>query len=295
MKAGSSPECDVAPAILKREVKGDIRIAVQCQNGAALGPAFEEIMNEIDPDKQRVTIPILYEDDLLIAVAKPSGMFVHRSLADRSATEFVVQHVRDQIGHFVYPVHRLDRPTSGVLLLAKNPEAAALYGYMFAERQIRKTYLALVRGHTEDSGTIDRPLISDKGRGKPATHPNAVPQEAETAYRTLERFEAPFPSGKHPTSRCSLVEAQPKTGRYHQIRRHLAGISHPIIGDAEHGDTKLNRQYQQYASVTRLMLAAVRVEFVHPVTGKMVVIECPLEESFAAVVNSKWGTVNGKQ
>ena len=266
-----------------------VDVAEQCRNGTALGLARGVSMNEADQNKQRMPIPILYEDDLLIAVAKPSGMFVHRSLADRSATEFVVQHVRDQIGHFVYPVHRLDRPTSGVLLLARNPEAAALYGNMFAERQIRKTYLALVRGHTEDSGTIDRPLISDKGRGKPATHPSAVPQEAETGYRTLERFEAPFPSGKHPTSRCSLVEAQPKTGRYHQIRRHLAGISHPIIGDAEHGDTKLNRLYQQHVGVTRLMLAAVRVEFIHPVTGKLVVIECPLEESFAAVVNGKWG------
>ncbi len=240
-------------------------------------------------------IPILYEDDLLVAVAKPSGMFVHRSLADRSATEFVVQNVRDQLGRFVYPVHRLDRPTSGVLLLAKNPEAAALYGKMFAERQIQKTYLALVRGHSQDEGRIDRSLTSDKGRGKPEGHPNAVPQDAETEYRTLERFESPFASGKHATSRCSLVEARPKTGRYHQIRRHLAGISHPIIGDAEHGDTKLNRQYQQHAGVTRLMLAAVRVEFIHPVTAEWLTIECPLEESFAAVVNGKWGTVNGER
>lgn len=251
----------------------------------AFGPACEISMNEIDPDNQRMPIPILYEDDLLVAVAKPSGMFVHRSLADRSATEFVVQHVRDQIGHFVYPVHRLDRPTSGVLLLARNPEAAALLGNMFAERQIRKTYLALVRGHTEDSGAIDRPLISDKGRGKPEGHPSAVPQAAETLFRTLERFDAPFPSGQHSTSRCSLVEAQPRTGRYHQIRRHLAGISHPIIGDAEHGDTKLNRQYQQHAGVTRLMLAAVRMEFVHPVTEESLTIECPLEGSFSGVVN----------
>lgn len=239
-------------------------------------------------------VSILYEDDLLVAVAKPSGMFVHRSLADRSAKEFVVQNVRDQLGSFVYPVHRLDRPTSGVLLLAKNPEAAALYGNMFAERLIRKTYLALVRGHSDDSGTIDRPLISDKGRGKAEGHPGTVPQEAETEYQTLARFEAPFPSGKHDTSRCSLVEARPKTGRYHQIRRHMFGISHPIIGDAEHGDTKLNRQYQQHLGVTRLMLAAVRVEFIHPVTEKSLTIECPLEESFAQVINSKWWVVNGK-
>jgi tRNA pseudouridine65 synthase len=249
-------------------------------------------MNEADLEITQTPVPILYEDEQLIAVAKPSGMFVHRSLADRSATEFIVQNVRDQLGSFVYPVHRLDRPTSGVLLLAKDPEAAALYGSMFAERKIRKTYLALVRGHTEDSGTIDRPLVSDKGRGKPETNPHSVPQEAETEYRTLERFEAPFASGQHPTSRCALVEAHPKTGRYHQIRRHMFGISHPIIGDAEHGDTKLNRQYQQHAGVTRLMLAAVRVEFIHPATKKSLTIECPLEDSFVVVVEQ---LVDGKR
>ena len=146
-------------------------------------------------------IPILYEDDQLVGVAKPSGMFVHRSAADRSATEFVVQTVRDQLRCFVYPVHRLDRPTSGVLLLAKNSEAAALYAAMFAERQVQKTYLALVRGHTQDSGKIDRALVSDKGRGKRVTNPHSVPQDAETCYRTLEKFEAGFASGRHETTR----------------------------------------------------------------------------------------------
>lgn len=229
-------------------------------------------------------IPILYEDDQLVAVAKPSGMFVHRSAADRSATEFVVQTVRDHLNCFVYPIHRLDRPTSGVLLLAKSSEAAAIYAAMFAERQVQKTYLALVRGHTQDSGKIDRPLVSDKGRGKPSTDPHAVPQEAETSYRTLEKFEARFASGRHDTTRCSLVEASPRTGRYHQIRRHLTGISHPVIGDADHGDTKFNRAFQQHAGVTRLMLAAVRVQFVHPISKEQIIIDCSPEHSFSRVI-----------
>lgn len=229
-------------------------------------------------------IPILYEDDQLVAVAKPSGMFVHRSAADRSATEFVVQTVRDQLNCFMYPVHRLDRPTSGILLLAKSSESAALYAAMFAERRIQKTYLALVRGHTLDSGMIDRPLVSDKGRGRPVTDPHSVPQEAETSYRTLEKFEAGFASGHHETTRCSLVEAYPRTGRYHQIRRHLNGISHPVIGDADHGDTKFNRTFQQFAGATRLMLAAIRVEFLHPSTGEQISIECPPEHSFERVI-----------
>lgn len=229
-------------------------------------------------------IPILFEDDQLVAVAKPSGMFVHRSEADRSATEFVLQTVRDQLNCFLYPVHRLDRPTSGVLLFAKSSAVAALLAAMFAERKIQKTYLALVRGHTQDSGTIDRPLISDKGRRRPAVDSHSVPQEAETQYRTIEKLETSFASGPHQTTRCSLVEASPATGRFHQIRRHLAGISHPVIGDADHGDTKLNRVFQQRVGVTRLMLASVRMVFAHPMTGEQIMIECLPDRSFSIVV-----------
>ena len=213
-------------------------------------------------------------------------MFVHRSEADRSATEFVVQNVRDQIGSFVYPVHRLDRATSGVLLLAKSSEAAALFSEMFAERKIHKTYHALARGYCDDSFTVNRPLVSSKGRGKPAGHPQTIPQDAETHFELLEKFELPFASGQHATTRCSLVEARPVTGRYHQIRRHLAGTSHPIIGDAEHGDTKLNRVFQQHTNVTLLMLVAVKIEFVHPVTDTLTVIACPPAESFSSVIES---------
>jgi tRNA pseudouridine65 synthase len=242
------------------------------------------VVDDSEHREKRTLIPILCEDDQFVAVAKPAGMFVHRSDADRSATEFVLQNVRDQLGHFVYPVHRLDRPTSGVLLLAKSPEAAALFGNMFADRTIQKTYVALVRGHAEDSGMIDCPLVSSKVHGKTAERFLTPPQEAQTAYRTLERFEVPFKSGPHPTTRCSLVEAQPQTGRFHQIRRHMVRIAHPIIGDVEHGDTKLNRRYQDHAGVTHLMLAAVRVEFVHPVTGISTVIDCAPAKSFAVVI-----------
>jgi tRNA pseudouridine65 synthase len=237
-----------------------------------------------NPKNMNSPLPILYEDDQLVAVEKPSGMFVHRSAADRAATEFVLQTVRDHLNCFVYPVHRLDRPTSGVLLLAKSSEAAALYATMFAERQVQKTYLALVRGHTPDSGIIDRPLVSDKGRGKPSTNPHAAPQDAETFYRTLEKFEAGFASGRHATTRCSLVEASPKTGRYHQIRRHLTGIAHPVVGDADHGDTKCNRAFQQHTGVTRLMLAAVRIHFVHPLNREQITIDCSPEQSFLRVI-----------
>jgi len=242
------------------------------------------VVNDPEHHEKQTLVPILFEDDQFVAVAKPVGMFVHRSEADRSATEFVLQNVRDRLGHFVYPVHRLDRPTSGVLLLAKNPETATLLGNMFAERQIRKTYLALVRGHTDDSGDIDCPLAPSKANGWQTGNRSTTPQEARTAYRTLERFDVPFKSGPHTTSRCSLIEAHPHTGRFHQIRRHLVRIAHPIIGDVEHGDTKLNRRYREHAGATHLMLVAVRLEFVHPVTRSPVVIECVPAESFAFVI-----------
>ncbi len=242
-------------------------------------------MSEVPPEQPASDVPILYEDDLMVAVAKPSGMFVHRSEADRSASEFVVQNVRDQLGSFVYPVHRLDRATSGILLLAKNSESAAVLSQMFAERRIKKRYLTLVRGFTADEGIVDRPLVSSKGRGKPAGHPQTVPQDALTNYRTLARFELPFASSQHPTTRCSIVEALPKTGRYHQIRRHLSGLFHPIIGDSEHGDTKLNRKFIEHLGVTRLMLAAVQVEFEHPVTKRVLSIECQPADSFQQVID----------
>lgn len=243
-----------------------------------------DVMHDSIEHNPNTEVPILFQDDLLVAVAKPAGMFVHRSEADRSATEFVVQNVRDQLGSFVYPVHRLDRPTSGVLLLAKSSEAAALLGQMFAERRIHKTYTALVRGHSDASGTITRSLVSSKGRRQPDGHPHRIPQDAETSYNTRKQFEIPIASGRHATTRCSLVEAYPRTGRYHQIRRHMSGIAHPIIGDSEHGDTRLNRIFQQHVGVQRLMLAAIRLQFKHPMTHKAIVIECVPAESFASVI-----------
>jgi tRNA pseudouridine65 synthase len=169
-----------------------------------------------------------------------------------------------------------------VLLLTKSAEAASLFGAMFSSREVHKTYLALVRGFTDDADTIHRPLVSDKGQRKSV----ANPQPAETFYRTLERFELPIAQGQHSTTRCSLLKAHPKTGRFHQIRRHMAGIAHPVIGDAYHGDTRFNRHIQQYAGASRLMLAATCLEFAHPTTGCNVVIECPPDASFSHVLDA---------
>lgn len=232
----------------------------------------------------RQSVSILYEDEDLVAVAKPSGMFVHRSLADRSASEFLVQIVRDRIGCYVYPLHRLDRPTSGLVLLTKSREAAAKFGELLAQRRMVKTYAALVRGYAPEACVVDRPLTSSRGRKKEKEHPQAMPQPAETEIRGIERLEVPVATSRHPATRLTLLEAQPRTGRYHQIRRHLAGLGYPVIGDAEHGDSRLNRLLQQHVGITRLMLAATQLEFIHPVKLMALRIQCPLEPSFVSVL-----------
>ena len=228
---------------------------------------------------------ILYQDEHLVAVAKPSGMFVHRSDADRSAESVVVQELRDQLAQNVFPVHRLDRATSGLLLLARTRSSAAACGKMFSERRVKKTYHALVRGYTAAEGRIDTPLVSSRGREKPAGHPWAEPQLAVTSYRTLYQLEIPIALGQHATTRCSLVEAYPETGRYHQIRRHFNYVSHPVIGDTSHGDGRHNRFHHEHFAADRLMLAAVRLEFIHPVTETPCDILCPTDTSFRSVMD----------
>jgi tRNA pseudouridine65 synthase len=231
-------------------------------------------------------LQILYEDDALIAINKPTGMFVHRSAADRSETSFVLQLVRDKVGAFVYPVHRLDRATSGIVLLAKTTEVAAILSQMFANRLIAKTYRALVRGHCDESGVVDIPLISARGRDKPEGHPFRAAQEAVTEFNMLTRYEIPMVSDRYPTTRCALLEVRPVTGRYHQIRRHFNYISHPVIGDTSHGDTRQNRFFSSQFGCDRLMLAAISVKFPHPLNQADVHIECRTGDVFEAVLHN---------
>ena len=230
------------------------------------------------------TLPILYLDDDLVAVAKPSGMFVHRTDQDRTDESVVVQIVRDQLGHLVFPVHRIDRATSGIVLLATHRESAAHMSQAFADRRVSKTYRALVRGYCEENGVINTPLVPARGRGKPIEHPHAATQDATTEFRTMQRFEIPIRNDRYHTTRCSLLEITPRTGRYHQIRRHFNYESHPVIGDTSHGDSRHNRLYREHFNLNRLMLAAVRIAFKHPNDGQNVEVTCPPDESFSAIV-----------
>ena len=189
---------------------------------------------------------ILYRDDGLIAIDKPSGLLVHRSDIDRRETRFAVQLLRDQIGRRVYPAHRLDRGTSGMLLFAYDGETASKLGAQFESRAVEKTYLAVVRGHPPESGVIDHPLARrpDDYEHLPANASLAA-QPALTRYRRLAVTELPYAVDRYPTSRYALVELNPETGRRHQLRRHLKHLAHPIIGDSTYGKGRHNRLFQE--------------------------------------------------
>lgn len=236
---------------------------------------------------------ILYRDSYLIAVNKPSGLLVHRSEIDRHETRFAMQMVRDLIGQHVYPLHRLDKPTSGVLLFALNPEVARMMGDLITANGMEKTYLAIVRGHTPDSGAIDYPLVEilDRMTDRKARQDKDA-QSAITNYRRLAIAELPHAVGRYATARYSLLEIKPQTGRKHQIRRHMKHIFHPLLGDTTYGDGRHNDFFRQHFSCHRLLLAATRIAFSHPLHDKDVEVTAPLDPEFRRVIERlEWGDV----
>jgi tRNA pseudouridine65 synthase len=229
-------------------------------------------------------LDILYRDDLLVAVHKPSGLLVHRSMLDRHEIRFALQMVRDQTGRHVYAVHRLDKGTSGVLLFAFEREVAAVLSAAFERREVGKRYLAIVRGHPAESGTIDHALVrrDDESGAQRTTGPL---QEAVTHFRRLKAFELPVCVDRYPNSRYALLELDPETGRRHQIRRHLKHIAHPIIGDSTWGKGRHNRMMAERYGVARQLLACTRLCFTHPGNGRPLAIECPPAGDFMQVLN----------
>ncbi|WP_374335945.1 pseudouridine synthase [Leeia sp.] len=227
------------------------------------------------------TLDILYQDDALIAVHKPAGLLVHRSELDRHETRFAVQMLRDQVGHHVYPVHRLDKGTSGLLLFARSAEVCKLAASAFENRQVKKGYLAVVRGWPTDAGEIDHPLTRHADAAA-----DALPQPAQTHFHTLQRIELPWQIDRYPVSRYALLTLEPLTGRQHQLRRHLKHVSHPIIGDATYGKGQHNRRFAEHTGVHRLLLASTRLALPHPLTGQWLELHCPLEANFRQVLDT---------
>jgi len=221
-------------------------------------------------------LPILYHDDHVVVVDKPSDLLVHRTAVDGD-NDAALQRVRDQLGQWLYPVHRLDRPTSGALVFALSPSAAQRLAEEFRGDGVAKHYLAVVRGWPPVSGCIDRALRPDKG--KPA-------RASWTRYARLTTTELAIPVSRYPTARYSLVMAAPDTGRYHQIRRHLNGISHPIVGDVARGDRHHNRFFREHFGSDRLLLHAWRLAFRHPATRGWQVVDARPPASFQAITTA---------
>jgi tRNA pseudouridine65 synthase len=217
---------------------------------------------------------ILYLDDYLAIVNKPAGWLVHRTPLDKGETRFVLQTLRDQIGQHVWPVHRLDKGTSGVLLFALDADTARLLGQAFESGQgLQKTYRAVVRGWPADAGLIDHPLkrMPDDMRTE-----RLEVQPAQSRFATLRRFELPLPQQGFASTRCAEVVLEPLTGRRHQLRRHMKHIAHPILGDATHGKGPLNRAVADVVGLQRLWLHAERLELPHPVSGQPLRLAAPL-------------------
>lgn len=231
-------------------------------------------------------LEILYQDQYLVAVNKPSGLLVHRSWLDTHATEFALQKVRNQIGQYVFPVHRLDRPTSGILLFALDKETAKQISEQFAEHKTTKRYLAVVRGYLED-GEIDYALREelDKIADKQAKQDKPA-QSAQTSYRCLAKTQLPIAVRPYDSARYSLMELTPKTGRKHQLRRHMAHLRHPIIGDTSHGDGKHNAMLRENFASHRLLLHAAYLSLSHPHTGELLEINAPLDTEFKSLLAS---------
>jgi tRNA pseudouridine65 synthase len=232
---------------------------------------------------------IIYSDAFITVIDKPYDMLVHRTNIARQESVFVLQELRNQIGRHLYPVHRLDRPTSGVLLFAHDQEIARNLAAQFEERQVEKRYWLICRGYVPVQGEIDYPLVPKddfqskrKKQGLASREKSA--QEAVTRYRCLQTYELDECVDKYPKTRYSLVEATPQTGRKHQIRRHFKHISHPIIGDARYGKSSHNRFFADKLGCDRLCLHAVELKIKHPITQESIVLQAPPSDQFLQVI-----------
>lgn len=225
-----------------------------------------------EPMRDEEALRILYADEDLVAIHKPAGLLVHRGWGNDERP--ALQRVRDQIGRFVYPVHRLDRATSGVLLFALSSEVASDMQALFRAREVDKTYLALCRGHDATLTRVDHPLaLAHRARDTRAKDGDTDKRPAVTDFRLLGQFE-----------RYGLFEAKPRTGRAHQIRRHLKHAAHPIIGDVRYGKGEHNRIFRERFDFHRLALHGSCLGFRHPRSGVAMEIRAPLDDDFAALL-----------
>lgn len=226
-------------------------------------------------------LPIIHIDEYLVAINKPAGMLVHRSGLDAQESVFALQLLRDQLGRQVWPAHRLDKGTSGLLLFALDAQTASSLGQIFEQGLARKTYRALVRGWpAQTQGLIDHPLARDPEL--PSKGQQML--ESRTDWRRLARVTWPFSTdSRFADTRFALLEARPLSGRRHQIRRHFKHLTHPIIGDSTHGKGPLNRATAQFLGLQRLWLHGLSLAFTHPVTQQAMHLQAQLGPEWQAL------------
>ena len=231
-------------------------------------------------------LKILYQDGHLVAIDKPSGLLVHRTALARKEKWFAMQMLRDQLGQHVYPIHRLDRPTSGILVFALSSDCARRMGEQLSNHDVEKCYLALVRGWIQKAGILDYPLKEelDRTTDKMASQ-DKEPQQALTHYHPKMNIELPVAAGRYSSARYSWMVLKPKTGRKHQLRRHMAHLRHPIIGDTTHGDGRQNRAFASYSGVARLMLHACSMAFTHPYSENRISIDAALPNEWVSMAS----------
>ncbi|RDZ26769.1 pseudouridine synthase [Lysobacter silvisoli] len=225
-----------------------------------------------DPAAPLSPLGVLYADEHLAVIDKPAGLMVHDSALARGETDFAADRLRAQFGRPIHLVHRLDRATSGCLLLAFDREVASALGKVLMSREFEKDYLAVCRGWPDEAFVVDHDL--DGGPGKPQK------KQAITRFRRLATCELALPSAGFATSRYALLLAQPETGRFRQIRRHLKHLSHHLIGDTSHGDGRHNRAFRMMG-IHRMLLHAQRLAFLHPVSGERIAAVAPADAELA--------------
>lgn len=224
-------------------------------------------------------IELVHEDADLLVVNKPAGLAVHRSRMVARDEDYLIDRLRAQVDGPLHLVNRLDRATSGLVLVARNRDVASQLGEQLMQREVDKRYLAIVRGWPESAndqgepaGTIDYPLTVGGMRGER--------KPASTNWRRLGTVEVPIALGRYPQQRYSLLELQPLTGRYRQLRRHLHHIHHPIIGDSTLGRGEHNRLFRQHFASHRMLLHAWRLRLVHPVAATALDLHAPLDTTW---------------
>lgn len=218
--------------------------------------------------QQTLKLATLFADEWLAVVDKPAGLMVHDSKLARGETDFAADRLREQFGKPIFLIHRLDRATSGCLLLAFDRETASALGKTLMSQEVEKEYLAVCRGWPQEAFTVDHLL--DGGPGKPEKKP------ATTHFTRLATGELPVPSNGFETSRYALLRCRLETGRFRQIRRHLKHAFHHMIGDTSHGDGRHNLQFRM-RGVHRMLLHASRLSFAHPATGERIAVSAPLD------------------